>query len=282
MRFGSWREVMLAFAVTAAAGLLVPATTAADGWVSHTLPRSVPAYNLNTSGPFLAPPVPYGEYAKDYVGTVQGCLGVVTGGLGGLLHGGGLGCGACGGAGCGLCGGGLFHRDPCGNGCGGLFHGHGRACGLCGGVGCGLCAGGSIVAPSSQALPSGQACNACHGSGCGLCRRGHGGLLHGGRACGACGGAGCGLCRGGLLGHRGCGYCGGAGCGHCMGGGVGGALGLAHGLLSTAIHPHANRVKYFVGAGGPVPLTPGYVPYVVPTRSPRDFFAFPPFSPLDP
>jgi hypothetical protein len=37
-------------------------------------------------------------------------------------------------------------------------------------------------------------------------------------------------------------------------------------------------VEYFVGPGGPVPLTPGYVPYVVPVRSPRDFFAFPPFS----
>ena len=34
----------------------------------------------------------------------------------------------------------------------------------------------------------------------------------------------------------------------------------------------ANRQKvdYFVGAGGPVPLTPGYVPYIVTTRSPRD------------
>jgi hypothetical protein len=36
-------------------------------------------------------------------------------------------------------------------------------------------------------------------------------------------------------------------------------------------------VKYFVGPGGPVPITPGYVPYVVSTRSPRDYFAFPPF-----
>jgi hypothetical protein len=45
---------------------------------------------------------------------------------------------------------------------------------------------------------------------------------------------------------------------------------------------HAGYVKYFMGAGGPVPLTPGYVPYVVATRSPRDFFAFPPMSNLDP
>jgi hypothetical protein len=26
-------------------------------------------------------------------------------------------------------------------------------------------------------------------------------------------------------------------------------------------------------------LTPGYTPYVVTTRSPRDFLAFPPFTP---
>jgi hypothetical protein len=48
------------------------------------------------------------------------------------------------------------------------------------------------------------------------------------------------------------------------------------GLLNR---PH---VDYFLGAGGPVPLTPGYVPYVVATRSPRDFFAFPPMNPNDP
>ena len=41
---------------------------------------------------------------------------------------------------------------------------------------------------------------------------------------------------------------------------------------------HKGQIQYFVGPGGPVPLTPGYVPYVVTTRSPRDYFAFPPFS----
>jgi hypothetical protein len=41
---------------------------------------------------------------------------------------------------------------------------------------------------------------------------------------------------------------------------------------------HIGHIKYFVGPGGPVPLTPGYVPYVVPTRSPRDYFAFPPYG----
>ena len=45
---------------------------------------------------------------------------------------------------------------------------------------------------------------------------------------------------------------------------------------------HHNKVDCFVGPGGPVPLTPGYVPYIVTTRSPRDFFSFPPMNPNDP
>lgn len=57
-------------------------------------------------------------------------------------------------------------------------------------------------------------------------------------------------------------------------------LGLPLGLASKVLH-HGD-VKYFVGPGGPVPLTPGYVPYVNPVRSPRDFFAFPPFSEIVP
>jgi hypothetical protein len=40
-----------------------------------------------------------------------------------------------------------------------------------------------------------------------------------------------------------------------------------------------DRIKWFNGPGGPVPLTPGYTPYVITTRSPRDFLAFPPFAP---
>ena len=51
------------------------------------------------------------------------------------------------------------------------------------------------------------------------------------------------------------------------------ALGLVNHLL------HRDKIKWFVGPGGPVPLTPGYTPYVVTTRSPRDFLAFPPFVP---
>jgi hypothetical protein len=53
-----------------------------------------------------------------------------------------------------------------------------------------------------------------------------------------------------------------------------------HGALAGLLYHQ--KVDYFVGAGGPVPITPGYVPYIVVTRSPRDFFAFPPMNPNDP
>jgi hypothetical protein len=69
------------------------------------------------------------------------------------------------------------------------------------------------------------------------------------------------------------------GCSQCLSK-IHSILGAPHALASRIIH-HGD-VKYFVGPGGPVPLTPGYVPYVVPTRSPRDYFAFPPFVDIDP
>lgn len=97
-----------------------------------------------------------------------------------------------------------------------------------------------------------------------------------GDLCGGCGGKGCGLC--GFLGHiknKLCGGCGGAGCGLC--GKARSLLHAPHSLLGALMHK--NRIKYFVGPGGPVPITPGYVPYVITTRSPRDFLAFPPFTP---
>jgi hypothetical protein len=84
--------------------------------------------------------------------------------------------------------------------------------------------------------------------------------------CTACGGHGCNLCGG-------TGVC--CGTGLCCG-----LLGAGAGLVAKALH--LGDIEYFVGPGGPVPLTPGYVPYVVTTRSPRDYFAFPPFSDLDP
>ena len=131
-------------------------------------------------------------------------------------------------------------------------------CRLCGGAGCGGCGGMGL----------GDPCSVC------------GGLGHGssGKACGACGG--CGLCHDTAgRGHTGCAFCGGQGCSHC--------LNAAHGLLSQVAGRalgllHHEKFDWFVGPGGPVPLTPGYVPYVVTTRSPRDYFAFPPMNPNDP
>lgn len=272
MRFGYWRGVTLALALGSLIATGFASTASAQGIFHPTIPAVAPAVNVNTGEPMYAPPVPYGHYAKDPIGCIHGkvgCLKCKLGLGGGLLHGHGKACGNCGGAGCDNCGGG-----------GGLFHGHGHglggACDNCGGMGCGLCGGhGGTIIPS-KTLPSPQACDSCGGGGCGLCGGlGHkGGLFHGhGDPCGSCGGKGCGLFHGGH--GNACSNCGGAGCGLCHGGG----LGKLHGLVGSALHPHAGRVQYFVGPGGPVPLTPGYVPYVVPTRSPRDFFAFPPFSP---
>jgi hypothetical protein len=292
MRFGNWRGVTLAIGWVPAAALALclsstPTPARADGFHGHTIPDLVPAVDLNTGGPYYAPPIPYGHYAgKNYGGRI--CSRVR-----GLL---GRGCGLCGGAGCGACGGGgggLFHHnkgcgDPgcggaCGGGHGGLFGKHhrgglGSGCGLCGGAGCGSCIGhASTVVASGQGVvtPAPQGALPCADSGCGLGGKGCGLFGKGcgtgdpgcgaGNPCGACGGKGCGLCKGGLgLGGL-CKGCGGKGCGLCRG------------LLGRLLGH--NRVEYFVGPGGPVPLTPGYVPYVNVTRSPRDFLAFPPYVP---
>ena len=88
----------------------------------------------------MAPPIPYGHYAKgpsDYLGKHFGCLTCGLGGLHGKL------CQGCGGKGCADCGGsGIDHGHSHGglHKGGGLFH-HGdpNACGMCGGIGCGLC-----------------------------------------------------------------------------------------------------------------------------------------------
>ena len=132
------------------------------------------------------------------------------------------------------------------------------SCRLCGGSGCGGCGGAGI----------GDPCSGC------------GGLGHGrsGSLCGSCGG--CGLFKHGFgHGGKGCGLCGGKGCASCLAK-AHGALDHLKGSVLGVLHP--NKVDYFVGAGGPVPLTPGYVPYIVTTRSPREFFAFPPMNPNDP
>jgi hypothetical protein len=90
------------------------------------------------------------------------------------------------------------------------------------------------------------------------------------------------------LGHfaGGCGSCGGQGCSNCLSGHKShlGGLGssLHDKLASLAGGLNRPKTSWFLGAGGPVPLTPGYVPYIVATRSPRDFFSFPPMNPNDP
>lgn len=322
MRFGTWRGVSLAIAL--AATLTAGGLAQANDPFHHSIPEEVEAIDLNTGQPYMAPPIPYGHYAKgDLFHRFCGHLASPFHSLAGLGHP-GL-CGHCGGKGCGHCGGsGIFggHHgqggDPgcggkgCGDpGCGGggkgcgLFSGFGHGkrfdgCGLCGGKGCGICT--STILPSSQAAPgvattaTPQATpqTACGVGGCGL-KGGH--KHHGGGICGhdpglSCGnclggrgglgrcfhgpGATCGNCRGGHgHGGNGCGNCGGKGCGLCMGGH---GLGLLKGSLYSLLHPHAGKVEYFVGPGGPVPITPGYVPYVNPVRSPRDFFAFPPMT----
>jgi hypothetical protein len=321
MRFGTWRGVapVVAFALAAviATGVVATAKVRA-GIIRHTIPREVVAVDVNTGGPFMAPPVPYGCYAKDCLGTIAEACGLVKGSVCGLLHGccpgcGGAGCNQCGGTGkCGhcklCCGPGLCNEgDPCGEfakGCGfcgwrGLLHGcpdSGVPCGNGGGIcspqnpikACSFVGKASTVCPSVQAptivspqtiCPSpqtmctksgcllkmrhfhkmGNGCNACNGLGCGIC---HGGGMPCGKLCGNCGGNGCGLCGGkGLL--------------PC-----GDPCGKLCGLLAKVLH--IGDIEYFVGPGGPVPITPGYVPYVVTTRSPRDYFAFPPFSNVDP
>jgi hypothetical protein len=339
MRCGMRRGLTLAWALAAVLAVGVGSGDSARAdWFHHVIPRETPALDYRTGDVMRAPPIPYGEYAKDYLGSVHGaaglaaglihgglcrlCGGPACGNCGGLGHHDGHGCGSCGGDGCGHCGkggllgglghhrgGGLFHRHGAGAGCaepgcgGGLLgghghrHGHGHGAGAGPGALCGPgmpCASGqSAPAPSGQgAMPSGQmtACGACKGHGrigngiCGLC--GGRGLLAGlGRLCGLCGGKGCGSCGGSGM-HTGnlCGNCGGKGCSMCGGTGLIHALtGLPHHLMG-GVHSavgmilHRGDIDYFVGPGGPVPLTPGYVPYVVPTRSPRDFFAFPPFT----
>jgi hypothetical protein len=134
-------------------------------------------------------------------------------------------------------------------------------CRFCGGRGCDGCGG----------LGLGDPCSGCGGSGV---LGGHGGL------CGACGG--CGLCKLVNCG-TGCLLCGGKGCANCLKGLAGKAHGLLGHLAGSTLGLLAhNKLDWFVGAGGPVPLTPGYVPYIVTTRSPRDFLSFPPMNPNDP
>jgi hypothetical protein len=276
----------------------------ADGLLfQHTIPRSVEAYDYTTGGQYYAPPIPYGHYAKDYIDDLDKALGCVScrlhahfGGAGaghGLFHhgdgnyGDGSGCGHNHGFGhgAGACG-------AAGHGCGSgiLGHGGGLSCGVAGG-------GGGSGYACTQTTPSGQAAvyssaqSSCAQPGCKIrSRHFHGGGANSG-PCGICGGAdpGCGSGHGhghGFGHGTGCPICGGTGCKHCLGsalGGLHGLIGHVHGsLASLAAGLNAPKTSWFLGPGGPVPLTPGYVPYIVVTRSPRDYFAFPPRNPNDP
>jgi hypothetical protein len=236
-------------------------------------------------------------------GLGHGCNGTDGNGCGfcagrGLFHHGnggvGSGCGIGGGGLAGCLGHGSSVGGACGSGSGG--HGHKKSFAPCHASTVAATAQVQAVAPSAQVL--------CGDPGCGIAGKHshHGGLGHkmrcrlcGGGGCGGCGGAGigdpcsgcggngCKACGGcGLFHHgkgTGCGLCGGKGCAACLKG----LASKAHGLLGSLtglLHPQ--KFDYFVGAGGPVPLTPGYVPYIVTTRSPRDYFAFPPMNPNDP
>lgn len=305
MRFGKWRgmPVTLALATTLGLGLGMTSLARADGLLlQHTIPREVDAYDFTTGGPYMMPPVPYGHYAKDYVADAHKAAGCITcrlhslfGGPGaghGLLHKGGHGDGACADGSCGSghgAGHGSFGHNgsTCSDGCGssgGIGSGHFGH--LHGGTGAGSAGYATTWAgPSAQGVvqPSGQ--SICGQPGCKVAsKHSHLGNMLNKLHCGSCGGSGCGACGGtGLCGDGGCGkgHGGGTGCGLCGGKGCSSCLaGLkagVHGkLASLAGALHRPKVSYFLGAGGPVPITPGYVPYIVTTRSPRDFFSFPP------
>jgi hypothetical protein len=320
MRLETWRGMPLVLTMAAVGlGLAWADRARADGYrLRHTIPRDVAAIDYTTGSEFKAPPVPYGHYAKDHIYSpsyLLGCAGCRMHGMLGCLgcghekgHGHGNGCGHCGGRGCGLCSGGGHGRDPngCGLGCGGGLGHHHKAgrfapCDsgtvVVGGIADGYATTG--VGPTMQSMPTAQSFvmpssqSPCGLTGCGTKGKHSHGLKGHGRLCGRCGGRGCGGCGGGGIlagcgdpgcglckgkGH-GCNFCGGKGCSHCMSG-LGGLGGL-HGKLAGLLH-HGPKVDYFVGAGGPVPITPGYVPYINVTRSPRDFFSFPPMNPFDP
>lgn len=291
MRSGKWRGMTLGLGL--ALGLILAAGEARTARAQfHTIPRLVPAVDVNSGGPYYAPPVPGGHYTgKNLHGKLAGKVGgLLHGGIPGaglLHHGGGKGCGpcgSCGGKGCGTCGG---TGDACGGTGNETGHGHGHGGMIGGGGGCGVghgsglcpsgvCASSQGTSPivtmsSSQCGNAGcglfgkhrhQGCGACGGKGCGGCAVAD--------PCNACGGKGCGLCGGGGHGGLGglCKLCGGIGCGACA---------KAKGLVSHLLGH--DKIKWFNGPGGPVPLTPGYVPYINVTRSPRDFLSFPPFAP---
>ncbi len=308
MRFGKWRGLPLALSL-AAFGVGLGSATQAQAQF-HTIPRLSPAYDYTTGGEYMAPPIPYGHYAKDYVGDAHKAAACLKAHLCGpfcnhslFKHGHADGSDD-----------GQYAGDGLGSGAGhGIFGSHGSSnCGVAGcfgGINCGILGhgkngGGSAdcvtsapgyatttTGPSAQTgpIPSAQACGQTN---CRLAgKHSHLGHFGGQSNSGLCGDPACGV---GFLhrhgngqgivddGQGGCSFCGGRGCSHCLGK-SGGHGSMLHGkLASLAAGLCKPKVKWFVGPGGPVPLTPGYVPYIVSTRSPRDFFAFPPMNPNDP
>jgi hypothetical protein len=291
MRFGTSRALALAFSMTALGLGLGTTTQARAQWDIHTIPRTSAAYNYKTGGEFMAPPVPYGHYAKDYVGAAHKYAAMAKGHLLGKFSGLGMGhhgdgsdgdgsgdgaFGSHGGSGCGQPG--SFGGMSCGilghhNNCGGSDDGSAGVAGYA----------TTINGVSAQSAPIASGQMACGQSGCNIGgKHSHLGHMGGHSGSGLCGDPGCGIGSAHSHGNgSGCGFCGGKGCMHCLGNG--GHLAAIHGkLASLAAGLHHPKMKWFVGPGGPVPLTPGYVPYIVTTRSPRDFFAFPPMNPNDP
>jgi hypothetical protein len=280
MLFGKRRGMLLTLALAIALGLgLVMASSArADGLlIRHSIPREVDAYDFTTGRPFMAPPVPYGHYAADYLGAAHKAAGCVTCQLHGLMGGGGGGHSLFhnGDGGCGHGDGGGSSGIGCGAGHG-LFGHHGSEssdiCGSDGGAGYAT----TWAQPSGQGvvIPSGQ--SICGQAGCDIGAK-HSHLSHITGATGQCGDPGC--SQGAGHGHgKGtvCGLCGGRGCANCLSKLTSGLHGRLASIAGVFVRP---KISWFNGAGGPVPITPGYVPYIVTTRSPRDFFSFAPMNP---
>ena len=287
----------------AALGLGLGTTTQARAhWPIHTIPRISPAYDYTTGGEFMAPPVPYGHYAKDYVGAAHKQAAMVKGHLLGKFAGHGLGITATEMAMAvrwswlrigpwrlrpswrlGLRRARLLWRNQLRNSgspdarrwIGGLRL---RRGGLCNDHEWRVSAGRARSHPDRW--PAGRpAARSAASTRILAIRRPFGFRLCGDPGCGI--GYAHGHGNGNGDGNGGCGFCGGKGCKHCLG--KGGHGSMIHGKLASLVAGlHQPKMKWFVGAGGPVPLTPGYVPYIVSTRSPRDFFAFAPMNPNDP
>src|SRR5947209_8666805 len=79
MRFGKLPATPIALAAVLGLGLGWASPAHADGLLfQHTIPRSVVAYDYTTGGQYMAPPIPYGHYAKDYIADCDKALGCVS------------------------------------------------------------------------------------------------------------------------------------------------------------------------------------------------------------